>query len=433
MISGSRPSDFCTDYLDKSSDSSIVFTDDNICGEGASCIVYRMRIGGLRLAVKRLRAEYHSRPEYLASYRKEFLIGQQLKHDGIPVYRDFKADNDEVYILMDFIDGISLNDFINTEAGKEYFSDADNVDRFLSQLLNVTGYLHRSGVIHCDIKPSNIMLRRSDMGVMLIDLDKSYCDSIDSTHGGTIGNSDPLTGNEHPTVGKDLSAIGNLISYLAEKVKQFPARRFRRFRKECYNTRATYGSLHKALRPHSSSGIFIIIAFVVSIMLAGGYLAYRSSQTSDDQMNNGAAAATDAMTPRASGTEEYISDTTVSANNVTTDISAQKPGIAYDFDKRMSAFIHEAEEAFSDLATGTMTDNDIHDMIYRIMDSYHDRYHEVMNEYKIENPAMTEIDVELTVAERTKRSHATKLREGFVQAAADTIKMRHPESYDDLN
>ncbi len=134
------------------------FTDKNICGESTSCIVYHTRWQGLRVAVKRLKAEYRTDPRYVESYRKEYQLGRQLKHDALPVYREMHEDANEVYIVMDFIDGVSLKGFLASDDGPEYFSSLDNLKRFLTQLLGVVAYLHRSGIIHCDIKPANIML-----------------------------------------------------------------------------------------------------------------------------------------------------------------------------------------------------------------------------------------------------------------------------------
>ncbi|MDE6417367.1 MAG: protein kinase [Duncaniella sp.] len=421
MIFDSSPSDFSSDFSDKSPDSSVIFTDDNICGEGASCVVYRMRIGGLRLAVKRLRPEYRSRPEYIASYRKEFNLGQQLKHDGIPVYRDFRADNQDVFIGMDYIDGLTLDEFIDTATGQDYFRDTDNTVRFLTQLINVVAYLHRSGVIHCDIKPANIMIRHSDLGVMLIDLDKSYCDTIDSTHGGTAGHSAPLNDGELPTASKDFAAIGNIVSYLADHVKRFPYSRFKRFQKACHDRQANSDSLLKALQHRSLTGLLIFATLFICLAVIALYLAFKPSAS---------------LTPLES--DSLIKNSPEAADSVSTEINAssipkQKAEMTFDFDKLMEPFNREADEAFASLATGSLGDNEIQELMYKIINSYLDSYHAIVAEFKNENPAMSDIEVQLAVADRSQSSRATRLYEQFVQACADTIKMRHPESYDDLD
>lgn len=77
------------------------FTDANVCGESASCVVYRMRLDGAQVAVKRLKQGYRANPLYVAAYEKEYQIGRQLKHDALPVYREFHEDKDELYIIME--------------------------------------------------------------------------------------------------------------------------------------------------------------------------------------------------------------------------------------------------------------------------------------------------------------------------------------------
>lgn len=57
MTNNSRPSLFGSDWDNQLNESSVSFANDKICGEGASCIVYETRLGGLRVAVKRLRQE----------------------------------------------------------------------------------------------------------------------------------------------------------------------------------------------------------------------------------------------------------------------------------------------------------------------------------------------------------------------------------------
>lgn len=57
MTNNSRPSSFSSDWDNQLNESSVSFANDKICGEGASCIVYETRLGGLRVAVKRLRQE----------------------------------------------------------------------------------------------------------------------------------------------------------------------------------------------------------------------------------------------------------------------------------------------------------------------------------------------------------------------------------------
>lgn len=397
------------------------FTDKNICGEGASCIVYRTRWKGLRVAIKRLKTECRTVPTYVASYRKEFQLGQQLKHDALPIYREMQETSNEVYIVMDYVDGVSLSDFLTTDTGRQYFSRKANVKRFLSQLLGVITYLHHSGVIHCDIKPANIMLRHSDRGVMLLDLDKAYCDSLDRTHGGTVAMSDPMSNGETPTVTKDFIAIGNLIGYISEEASAFPKRRFSKLQRECRNPNANDESIVKALESKSHIGELIICSVAISLLATGGYY-YGSQNTSSEESG------TEKVTPTVvSDTVRIIEERQSQTNDTPVTTPVKQKAIAVDFDKRMAVFIDEANSALALLQNGELSDKEIRNRISDLLETYTSTYQSILNDYKTENPDMSGIDVEMAVARLSERSKATALLQQFTQAAADTLTSRNPQ------
>lgn len=398
------------------------FTDKNICGEGASCIVYCTRWKGFRVAVKRLKAEYRTVPTYVTSYRKEYQLGQQLKHDALPIYRDMHEDVDEVYIVMDFVDGISLSDSLDSDAGKEYFGNEVNAKRFLTQLLDVVTYLHRSGIIHCDIKPANIMLRHSDRGVMLMDLDKCYSDSLDRTHGGTAFICDPLDNGEKPTVAKDFGAIGNLIDYIAERVPKFPGKHFRRFRDACRSKDATDERVSQALQYRSKSYLWAI-GLAALCVVGGAYYLIQSSVDSKQEQ-------TSQQTLPVENNDTVRIIERVPAEQIANPAPAQsKPkAIAADFDNRMSAFIRHATAAMAALRKGEVPDKEIRDMMFQMTESYTTNYQSILAAYKSENPDKSGIDVEMAVARASEHSKATALFQQFTHAASDTLERRHPHS-----
>lgn len=434
MIINSNPSDFTEDSSLFSENESILsgFTEENICGEGATCRVYKMKLQGLHVAVKRLRDDYLGEPIHESAFRKEFLIGQQLKHDALPVYRDMRSNGKEVYIIMDYVDGITVDKFLNEETGLRYFRSIDNVRRFLSELVGVVGYLHRKGVIHCDIKPANIMLRHSDTGVMLLDLDKAYSDTLDNTSGGSSGFSSPVTSGEKPTSQKDFTAIGKVFDFIAANTPSFPKRCFKRFRRECDNPDTTSEKLIDALRPQSRAGLWIgVLLLGISIVCTIGYYVYGNPSESAD--NEGSA-----REPY----EESIDSVTNNENNIvlpqrlpeTQPLQRENRQLQIpvtEFDSRMKDIIKEAQEALSTLSKGSLSDNQISDMSYHIILSHSSKYQDILSEYKAANPDISGIDVELAVARASEKSKSTKLLGQFTQAVRDTMVARHPESYTD--
>lgn len=415
----STSSGFASEFSQSPEDSiRYCFTDENICGEGASCFVYRSRLNGLRVAVKRLKEECRTNPCYVASYKKEFQIGQQLKHDGLPVYRELYVDVNEAYIVMDYIDGVSLGDFLDTASGQQYFSTYENANRFFRQFLDVVGYLHRSGVIHCDIKPTNVMLRHSDRGVMLLDLDKAYSDSLDRTHGGTPSMSDPLSNGKTPTIAKDFAAIGNLIDYISEQVPAFPNRQFSKLQRECNNPKANDESIVQSLESKSHVGAWIASIGTLCLISVGVYY-YGNQTTSTEEVRS-----EESLPIVIPDTVRIIEERQPPTIEAPVTSPSKQPTITIDFDNRMSAFIQEANGVLTSLRNGELTDKEIRDKMFEIVESYTSKYQDILNTCKSENPVIPGIDVEMTVAKVSECSQATKLLQQFTQAASDTLTNR---------
>ena len=424
----SEPSDYSTDFSDSIDERTVKsgFRDENICGAGATCTVYAMRLGGIRVAVKRLKKDYLSYPIYVAAYRKEATIGKRLKHDALPVYWDFKANFDEVFIVMDFIDGVSLSDFLESAEGKQYFSNPANVRRFLSQMVNVLTYLHRSGVIHCDIKPANIMLRHSDRAVMLIDLDKSYCDTLDTTQGGTKDISDPLTAGERPTIYKDYAALGKVLELIANKAPKFPCGKFKRFQRECLNKSVTDEGLIKILESTSTAPVWTVLSLFILALGIIGFFIFRS--TSDEKTENLQ------LLDQEVNSSDSISNVKLlqAQKELPQEIESQTPSakpkdIIGNFDGQMADFIHEVEDANAVLLSGNASDQQLRELMFAIQESYLSKYHDLMTNYKSKNPEMSGIDVELQLARKSEKSKASQLMQQFTQAVADTLSARHPD------
>lgn len=394
------------------------FTDANICGESASCVVYRMHLDGMRVAVKRLKPEFRANPLYVAAYEKEFLIGRRLKHDALPVYRELHDDTDEVFIVMDYVDGIVLNEFIEGNEGQQYFSSEDNVHRFITELLGVTAYLHRSGVIHCDLKPANIILRHSDRGVMLIDLDKAYSDTLERTHGGTANISDPLSSGEVPTAEKDYRAIGRIIDEIAEKVPHFPWAKFRKFRIACDREGITAERLQKLLKSSADKKWWIIgvLCFLALFTISLTALFYRPAGTSVSPAS------------AASGDTVVIRMPQQQAEPVRP-VSPGTPAPRIDIDAKMAAFVWSADSVLSRLNSGRLSNSEINSLVLDITAKYTADYGAMVNAYKKSYPTVPGMDIELAVAKASERSRALHLLQQFTQAAADTIQHRQPKLY----
>ena len=88
-----------------------------------------------------------------------------LDHPQIPkLYEYFERDN-SLFLVQEFIDGISLQEEFNQLGA----FDEQKIQIILEELLPVLAYIQEKNILHRDIKPDNIMRRRSDGKLILID------------------------------------------------------------------------------------------------------------------------------------------------------------------------------------------------------------------------------------------------------------------------
>lgn len=110
------------------------------------------------LAMKVLHAELAEDPSMFKRFQREARALQKLAHPNIvPFYGLFQEGN-LVFFLERYIDGPSLKEIIADQQGRPLSIQDTMV--FLKALSSALGYAHANGVIHCDIKPGNVMVDR---------------------------------------------------------------------------------------------------------------------------------------------------------------------------------------------------------------------------------------------------------------------------------
>ena len=112
---------------------------------------------GRDLAVKVIREEHRDRPEMVRRFVEEAQIGGQLQHPGIvPVHELGRLPDGRVFIAMKLVRGRTLAALLAERRGPD-----DDRMRFLSifeRVCQAMAYAHARGVVHRDMKPSNIMV-----------------------------------------------------------------------------------------------------------------------------------------------------------------------------------------------------------------------------------------------------------------------------------
>lgn len=77
---------------------------------------------------------------------------------GIVEVREFFSENNTVYIVMEYVDGITLKDYLKNAGGK---IPLDQVLRMMEPIMRSLAKVHESGLIHRDISPDNIMINKN--------------------------------------------------------------------------------------------------------------------------------------------------------------------------------------------------------------------------------------------------------------------------------
>ncbi|MGB7518212.1 MAG: protein kinase, partial [Spirulinaceae cyanobacterium] len=88
-----------------------------------------------------------------------------LDHPQIPRLQAYFAQDNSIYLVQDYVEGENLL----KELLKEGAFNEQKLLEFLRDFLPVLQYIHRQGLLHRDIRPENIMRRRSDGKIFLID------------------------------------------------------------------------------------------------------------------------------------------------------------------------------------------------------------------------------------------------------------------------
>ncbi len=133
----------------------------SVVGGGGMAQVYKARdnILGRIVAVKVLREQFTSDAQFVARFRREAQAAANLTHPNIVNVYDVGQDGDLHFIVMEFIAGQSLKELIVRNAPLP----PDQAISIASQILAGLEYAHRSGLIHRDIKPQNVLITDDGM------------------------------------------------------------------------------------------------------------------------------------------------------------------------------------------------------------------------------------------------------------------------------
>lgn len=128
----------------------------NEVGRGGMSVVYKgiHEAVDREVAIKILQSQLVSDPTSVKRFQQEAQAASLLRHENIIKMYDFGIHDGRPYLVMDFLTGDSLSDIIR----RDNQVDCERAIRIFVQATDALAHAHRHGVIHRDLKSSNIML-----------------------------------------------------------------------------------------------------------------------------------------------------------------------------------------------------------------------------------------------------------------------------------
>jgi serine/threonine-protein kinase len=138
-------------------------------GKGGMALVYEGKDLMLErsVAVKLLRSDFSREVEFQNRFKQEARSAANLSHPGIVTIYDFGIDPQGIFIVMEYVPGKDLK----TRLMERGAYSSDEGVPLMIQACAALGYAHRSGIIHCDVKPHNMLvtndarLKITDFGI----------------------------------------------------------------------------------------------------------------------------------------------------------------------------------------------------------------------------------------------------------------------------
>lgn len=111
--------------------------------------------------IKQIAPEWLHKPEIGALFIKEALLHSQLDHPNIISIQDLGENNHYPYMVLEYIERVSFTDLIRSLSLVSPNQRLKPAFQIISDLLFALDYIHRLGIVHQDISPSNLLISRA--------------------------------------------------------------------------------------------------------------------------------------------------------------------------------------------------------------------------------------------------------------------------------
>jgi serine/threonine-protein kinase len=127
-------------------------------GGGGMAVVYRAldTLLNRNVSIKVLRAQFSTDEDFVRRFRREAQAAASLSHPNVVNIYDVGVEGEDYYIVMEFVDGLTLKEIIQERAPLGV-SEAIDIAK---QICAALGHAHENNIVHRDIKPHNILISK---------------------------------------------------------------------------------------------------------------------------------------------------------------------------------------------------------------------------------------------------------------------------------
>ena len=142
---------------------------DELLGQGGMSAVYKAFDPNLKrvVAVKIIHPHLADDPKFVMRFEEEAAAVAQLRHPNIVQVFDFNHDENQYYMVQEFVPGETLQELLrrlSKSGGRMPLSEAI---QYTLNICDAAGYAHRRGMVHRDIKPANILLNVNGDAILM--------------------------------------------------------------------------------------------------------------------------------------------------------------------------------------------------------------------------------------------------------------------------
>jgi serine/threonine protein kinase len=179
-------------------------------GKGGMASVYRAYQPNLdrEVAIKVIADQFANDPAFVERFRREAKSIARLRHPNILTIYDFGEEGKNLYIVMEIIDGQTLK-----EEHENKILSLERTHEIIKQVAGALDYANKNGIIHRDVKPSNVLIDPQSGRAVLSDFGIAKMAEVDSKLTGTgtgVGTPDYMSPEQ--AMGDELDARSDQYS-----------------------------------------------------------------------------------------------------------------------------------------------------------------------------------------------------------------------------